>query len=407
LNRFYEYKLHNNIQGDPMYLFAIFFVLYEFTTYSANDMIMPGMIQVVNYFKVSEYYVAQSFSLYILGNSAFILIAGFLSQKYGKRRIILWGNFLFLIFSVLVILSLNINEFLLWRFFQGGGMAIIAISYALIHEKFNDKDAIKLIALMANVSILAPLIGPALGSVIVSLSSWQFVFVVSAILSLCTFIGLYKFAPHDDLPLPPVTFSTVFNQYTSLMKNKEFIVGSIGSIFIVLPLLIWISQAPNLILYKLQLSFTDYVIYQLTSIGGLTIASILMQFIVGKYRLYTIVKMGTLFMTIGLILILLNYMSINMIVLGLFFYVFGMGLANGCISRLIITLEGYPHNIISSMFGFIQTLFFVLGISAVNEWMNHLAFVTWSFSLSLCLFGFIGLLVVTSFISSYRDRGWQ
>lgn len=76
-----------------MYLFAIFFVLYEFTTYSANDMIMPGMIQVVNYFHVTKYYVAQSFSFYLLGNCAFILIAGFLSQIYGKRRIIIWGEF--------------------------------------------------------------------------------------------------------------------------------------------------------------------------------------------------------------------------------------------------------------------------------------------------------------------------
>src|SRR5580700_1838030 len=138
-----------------MYLFALFLVLYEFTTYSANDMIMPGMLQVVQYFHVAEYYVAASLSFYILGNCAFILMAGFLAQKYGKRQVILLGNFLFLLFTIIIIFSHTIYEFMLWRFLQGAGLAIIAIAYAIIHENFNDRDAIKLIALMANVSLLA------------------------------------------------------------------------------------------------------------------------------------------------------------------------------------------------------------------------------------------------------------
>lgn len=63
-----------------MYAFAILLVLYEFTVYSANDMIMPGMLQVVQQFHVAEYYVAASLSFYILGNCAFILIAGFIAE---------------------------------------------------------------------------------------------------------------------------------------------------------------------------------------------------------------------------------------------------------------------------------------------------------------------------------------
>jgi len=390
-----------------MYLFALFFVLYEFTTYAANDMIMPGMIQVIHHFGSSEYYVALSFSLYVLGNGAFILLTGFLSQKYGNRRIILWGNFLFCIFSVLIIFSKSIHEFLTWRFLQGAGMTIIATSYALIHEKFNDKDAIKLIALMANISILAPLIGPALGSLIVSVLSWQYVFVVSALLSLFTFIGLYRFTPKDSLRRPRATIAHVLNQYGSLIKNKEFMIGVMGSIFIILPLLIWISQAPNLILYKLHLNFTHYAIYQVISIGGLTLSSIVMQFIVGKYRLYAIVKVGTLFMVIGLLIVLTTYTDMNAIVIGLFFYAFGMGIANGCINRLVMTLPGYSQNILSSMLGFILSVVVVIGISVINEWVSYFAFALGSFSLSLCLCGFIGLFIVTKFISSYANREWH
>ncbi len=390
-----------------MYLFALFLVLYEFAVYSANDMIMPGMLQVVQHFHVPEYYVAASLSFYILGSCAFILIAGFLSQKYGKRQVILLGNFLFLLFTIIIIFSQTIHEFMLWRFLQGAGLAIIAIGYAIIHENFNDRDAIKLIALMANVSLLAPLLGPAVGSIIMIFSSWQYVFVLTAFIGVLTLVGLYRFTPRNDSKKSSLGFLETMKEYGRIIKNKEFIKGVFCSGFVVTPLLIWISQAPNLILYKLKLDYTHYIIYQLISIGGLTVSSILMQFIVGKYRLYYVVKTGILFMLIGLLIILTNSSNITNISISLFFYALGMGLANGCIFRLIMTIEGYSNSLLSSMLGFLQMLFFVIGITIMNEFMSYYKFALWSFTLSVCVFGFAALVLITKYISRYRDREWR
>lgn len=389
-----------------MYLFALFLVLYEFTTYSANDMIMPGMIDVVKYFHAPEYYVAFSMSLYILGNCAFLLFAGFTSERYGKRKTMLWGNLLFLLFTLAIIFSTNINEFMWWRFLQGSGMAIIVIGYALIHENFNDKAAIKLVALMANVSLLAPLIGPALGSFIMSFWTWQTIFYVSTALSIATLIGLFLFTPKENPPKTLPTINQTIKQYIAILKTKEFYQGAIVSVFIVMPLLLWISQAPNLILYKLQLDYTHYVIYQLISIGGLSTSSILMQFIVGKFRIYSIVKVGGFLILIGLLITLLGIHSIEIITMGIFVFALGMGLANGCIWRLIMTIKGFPHSMLASMEGFIQTISFAVGITLVNEYISYYQFSLFSFVSSLFIFGFIGFLLMMVYIANYRDRGW-
>lgn len=390
-----------------MYLFALFLVLYEFTTYSANDMIMPGMLQVVNYFHASEYYVAQSLTLYILGNCVCLLIAGFLSERYGKRYTILLGNLLFLLFSIIIIFSMNIHQFMLWRFLQGAGLAIIAIGYALIHEHFSDKAAIKLIALMANISLLAPLIGPALGSLIMSFLSWEYIFALSAVLGAIKLVGLYRFTPKDHLPKSTIAITQIIKQYVCIIKNKEFFQGMLCSAFIVMPILIWIGQAPNLILYKLHLNYTHYVIYQLISIGGLSASSILMQHIAGKYRMYSIVKVGSFFVLIGLMLTLLGSTHIEVIAIGLLIYALGMGLANGCIWRLIMTIKGYSHSMLATMLGFMQTLFFTIGITVSNEFISHYKFSLYSFTSSLCLFGFLGFIFITKYISAYRDREWN
>ena len=390
-----------------MYLFALFFVLYEFTTYASNDMIMPGMIQVVHHFQAKEAYVAQALSLYVLGNCVFLIVAGFLAERYGKRKMILGGNFLFLLFTILIIFSQSIHQFMIWRFLQGGGLAVIAIGYALIHEKFDDKAAIKLVALMANISILAPLIGPAIGSVMMSYFSWQSIFMLCAFISACALVGLYRFTPKDDVLQSTVTFWSVLKQYGVIIANKTFFQGLACSVLIIMPLLVWIGQAPTLILFKLKMDYTHYVIYQLISIGGLTVSSIVMQFIVGKFRLYTIVMLGSFIVLIAVFVAILNRNNIDAIVIALFMISLGDGLVNGCLIRLILTIPGHSHAMLSSTFGFMQALFFAIGVVLMNAFISHYHFELWSFAISVFIFGILGCLLTIRYISAYKTREWS
>lgn len=389
-----------------MYLFALFLVIYEFTAYSANDMIMPGMIQVVRYFNVPEYYVALSFSFYVLGNCTFLLIAGYLAERFGKAKIIILGNILFLLFTILIIFSFSIHQFLLWRFLQGIGLCIIAIGYALIHEKFNDKTAIKLQSLMANVSLLAPLIGPALGSLIVSFLTWQYIFWITASLAIITLLGLFQFTPRDKKQKSIISLSEVIKGYALILRNKQFFLGMLCSTLLVMPLVVWISEAPNFILYKLKLGYTHYVIYQVISIGGLTISSIAMQFVVGRFRMYSIVMLGSFLVMIGSIITLFGYNNITIIAIGLFFDALGLGFANGCLWRLVMTIKGYSHAMLASMGGFVQTFFMAVGVTIINEIISYHQFSFASFIFSIFIFGFVASILTSFYISAYRDRGW-
>lgn len=390
-----------------MYLFAIFFVLYEFTTYAANDMIMPGMIQVVRYFNVSEYYVTSALSYYLLGNCIFLLVVGFFAEKFGKRRIIIYGNFFFILFTLLIIFSHTIHQFIIWRFLQGGGLAIIPMGYALIHEKFNDKAAIKLQALMSNVSILAPLLGPLFGSLIISFFSWQHIFYVTTVCALMSLLGLYLFAPKSNMIKSELNVSQVTKQYLLILRNKEFFLGMMSSTLLVMPLLIWIGQAPNLILYKLQLNYTHYAIYQVIAIGGLLIASILMQFIVDKFRIYSIIKFGSFLVLIGTLTSLLGANYIEVIAIGILIYTLGLCLANGCLWRIILTIKGYSHGMLAAMLGCLQTLLLFIGITITNMIINYYKFASISFTMCLFTLGFFGFLLSLNYIKAYRTREWR
>ena len=350
-----------------LYFFAFFLVLYELTTYLANDMILPGMVQVIKQFNASNRYIALSMSLYILGNCILILIAGSLAERYGKRLMILLGSFSFLVFTALLIFSQSIHEFMTWRFLEGCGLAVITIGYGLIHTNFNDKQAVKIIALMGNISILAPLIGPIIGSLIVSFQSWQHVFFYTLLLGTMGFIGLCYYTPRDTEPTHHVNLRSLLKQYQQLLQNKQFKQGGLCIILATMPILLWVSQAPNLILITLKQDYTHYVIYQLISIAGIPIASIAMQFIAGKYPMAGIIKTGGYTLMLGLLISVVGHQNMWIVVSGQFFYTLGLGLANGCLYRLVLSNKAYSTNIASTLLGFSQSLAFVIGITVINS----------------------------------------
>ena len=106
-----------NISRKQAFVYAKFLVLYEFLTYIANDMIMPGMIKVVESFHGSESAVATSLTAYVLGGASLQLFLGPLSDRFGRRPVMLFGALLFFIFTLLIASTTTIDQFLIARFF--------------------------------------------------------------------------------------------------------------------------------------------------------------------------------------------------------------------------------------------------------------------------------------------------
>ena len=391
----------------PLYLFAVFLVLYELATYLSNDMILPGMMQVIAEYHATQNYVALSMTYYLLGNCTCILLIGVLAEHFGKRQVILLGNLFFLFCSIAIMFSRNIHMFMAWRFLSGLGLAVISLAYSLIHAHFDDKSAVKLTALMGNITVLAPLAGPAIGSVLVSVLSWRYVFIMTAIMAALSFFGLLKYTPAstvnkaDEGTLP---IGSGFKAYRAILLHPEFLRGTMLAIFLLMPLMIWISQAPNLILYTLHQSYFHYGIYQVISLGGLAISSVLMQCIADKYSISQLIKIGVWLVIAGLILSLCGFQYIYFVVGGMLIYNLGLGLSLGCVMRIVMSINGVPSGMVSTLFGFIEMGFLVAGIAMANKIAHHYDYSLQSFVLTICFFGLIAALMSKSYIVLYRDR---
>ncbi len=136
--------------------YAFFLVGYEFLTYIANDMIMPGMIDIIHSFHGPNSAIATSLTAYLLGGSTLQLFVGPISDRFGRRPVMLFGAWFFFCSTLLILLSSSLPQFIFARYLQGMGLSFIAVvGYATLQEIFAEMDAIRLVALMANVGIMA------------------------------------------------------------------------------------------------------------------------------------------------------------------------------------------------------------------------------------------------------------
>ncbi|MES2615561.1 MAG: MFS transporter [Bdellovibrionota bacterium] len=369
-----------------MLLFPIFFVLYEFTVYLANDMIMPGMLEVVKYFSASNTFVPVSLTAFLLGGASLQIILGPLSDRFGRRKVLLFGATYFLFATVFILISNSMEQFLYARFLQGMGLCFIGtVGYASIQELYEERKAIKIISLMAMISLIAPLAGPLLGGLYIQFFHWRGIFIIIGILALIALIGLFMYMPETvhlklnsknkpeknaDLSLlPKFNFLGCINNYILILKNTKFLLGAFAISLSAGPLIAWIAISPVILMEKAKLSSVYYGICQIPIFGALIFGNIILQKIIKKVQLNRIIYFGSFFIIFGLILcgilpIIFGESYFN-IVIPFTIYCFGIALSNSTLTRLTLYSSPIAKGSVSAILSLISTLVYALSTYAM------------------------------------------
>lgn len=111
--------------GRQALLFPLCLVLYEFSTYIGNDMIQPGMLVVVEQYQAGIDWVPTSMTAYLAGGMFLQWLLGPLSDRIGRRPVMLAGVVWFIITCLAILLAQNIEQFTLLRFLQGISLCFI------------------------------------------------------------------------------------------------------------------------------------------------------------------------------------------------------------------------------------------------------------------------------------------
>lgn len=354
--------------GRRALLFPLCLVLFEFTAYIANDMIQPGMLAVVADFNAGVEWVPTSMTAYLAGGMFLQWLLGPLSDRRGRRPVMLAGVAFFVVTCLAILLVNNIEQFIAMRFLQGIGLCFIgAVGYATIQESFEEAVCIKITALMANVALIAPLLGPLAGAALIHVAPWQAMFVIFAVLGAISFVGLWRAMPETaSLKGEKLSVANMWHDYKQVLANRRFLCGSLALGFASLPLLAWIAQSPVILISGEQLSTFEYGILQVPIFGALIIGNLTLARLSGKTDIPQLIRYGAGPMIVGLILAagstLYSSHAYLWMTAGLSLYAFGIGLANAGLVRLTLFASDISKGTVSAAMGMISMMVFTLGI---------------------------------------------
>lgn len=394
-------------------IFAIFLVTYEFLTYISNDMIMPGMLQVAQSFHAPDSVVARSLMLYLLGGSILQIFLGPLSDHYGRRPVMIVGAWVFLIFTVLIACTGSINQFLAGRFFQGMGLCfIVVVGYATIQEIFEEMEVVRLMAIMANVSISAPLLGPLAGAVFISYWNWRFIFVVIAILAAITLWGLWKFMPESVgetkrdgkvIPRTDLSLREIAARYKALLDNKKFMLASFASGLLGLPCVAWIGLAPVIIVAASGDTLVNYGLWQMPIFGAVILGNMTLHRLTHYFELKQLIMLGSSVVGTGLLLMLALPLCVNhafvWLMPGLMIYFFGLGLTGSVLGRFTLFSTDIAKGTASAMMGLILMSLQAVGVEVINHLYashNNLIFGLYCASIGIIYMAMMGGIYIFS-----------
>ncbi|QHB34473.1 MFS transporter [Yersinia canariae] len=393
--------------GRRALLFPLCLVLFEFAAYIANDMIQPGMLAVVADFNASIEWVPTSMTAYLAGGMFLQWLLGPLSDRRGRRPVMLVGVAFFVVTCLAILLVTTIEQFIAMRFLQGIGLCFIgAVGYATIQESFEEAVCIKITALMANVALIAPLLGPLAGAALIHVAPWQSMFVIFAVLGAISFAGLWRAMPETATRRgEKLSVGAMWHDYKQVLANRRFLCGSLALGFASLPLLTWIAQSPVILISGEQLSTVEYGILQVPIFGALIIGNLTLAKLSGKTSIPQLIRYGAGPMIIGLMIAagstLYSSHAYLWMTAGLSLYAFGIGLANAGLVRLTLFSSDISKGTVSAAMGMISMMVFTLGIEFAKVaylWGN-----SGIFNLFNLISGLLWLALVMIFIRRQPD----
>src|SRR3989338_10762233 len=158
-------------------IFPLILLCAEMAVFLSTDMYLPALPDIMREFNVSSGLVQLTLSSWFLGSMSMQLFVGPASDRFGRRPVFMTGIILFVVSTFFCAISSNIWMLAAARFFQGCTVCFIIVpGYASIHELYDQKNSVKLLATMSSISVLAPALGPFLGGLISTFTGWRWIF---------------------------------------------------------------------------------------------------------------------------------------------------------------------------------------------------------------------------------------
>ncbi len=221
----------------PVLLLIIGFLMLQPLS---TDLYLASLPSLATVFGVPASTVQLTLSMFVVGFGGAQLVIGPLSDRYGRRPVLLAGLGLYVVASMLCAAAPGIDLLIVARFLQAlGCCSAIIIARAIVRDAYAPSDSARVIARASSWLSLAPLLGPILGSYLQVTFGWRAAFVAHSILGACLLAAVFLRLPETNVHKNPraTELAGLLHNFGLVLGTREFWANvlpgalSYGSIF--------------------------------------------------------------------------------------------------------------------------------------------------------------------------------
>ena len=330
----------------------------------ATDMYLPSMPNMANELGVQINKIEVTLSIFLIFFALGQLIGGILSDRKGRKNIVLLGLFGFSISSFALFFSSSLESLYFFRATQAffGAMSSVNAG-AIVRDLFHGKEAAKTFSAIASVGMIAPMIAPTLGSLVISFYTWNYVFLFLALYSVLVMILIYF-----KLPLIGNKSTTkVKVAYKKVLTNKKAMGYILGLSFAFSGMFIFIQKSSFIYMEYFEISKDFFPLFFGSNVLMMIIFTKVSMKLIQTSNTKDILKYGILLQVFSAFCLLAFSFEANLfaIFISMIFYVGSLGFIFGNAMGLALDFFKNDTGVANSVIGVTQfTIAGVIGFIA-------------------------------------------
>ncbi|CAH1054382.1 multidrug effflux MFS transporter [Paenibacillus pseudetheri] len=326
------------------------------------DMYLPALPTLVADFGTTAALVQLSLTFFLLGLASGQLVAGPLSDVYGRRRPLLIGMFIYAISSVLCAFSPSIGLLVALRFIQGlAGSVGVVVSRAAVRDLYSGSELTKFFSLLMIVNGLGPILAPVIGGQLLRVTTWQGIFLVlfaaGIIFCLTILLRLPETLPKERRSKSGLKGTLL--TFRVLLGNRKFMGYALSQGFVMASMFAYISGSSFVLQNIFAVTPQVYsLIFAVNGIGIIITGQIAGR-LAGKVSETKLLLSGLLLCTTGGLLLLLTILvggGLIPILICLFAVVSSVGIVGATSFSLAMQDQGESAGSASALIGLIPLL---------------------------------------------------
>ncbi|WP_422050460.1 multidrug effflux MFS transporter [Shimia sp.] len=242
------------------------------------NIFLPSLPSMATYYGTDYAVMQLSIAVYLAVNGVLQIVVGPISDKFGRRPVILCGMVIFLLATLGCIFAPNAATFLTFRMLQAAVVVAMVLTRAVVRDMVSTDEAASMIGYVTMGMTVVPMLGPALGGVLDAAFGWQASFWMLFLVGLAIFWLAYRDLG-ETKSASGLSLGEQVRQYPELLTSPRFWGYSLANGFTSGAFFAYLGGAPYVATELFGMTSSQMGIY----FGAPAVGYFIGNFLAGRY----------------------------------------------------------------------------------------------------------------------------